>query len=150
MERDSLKAAAAERAFWETTLKVTHECLELDRRFAGTVKARHESGDDPLDPELWENFIEARRSLVDFTAQSLNLIARDRAARERNREAEERLKTALGEMVRLEEGLAGFLTVNLKALKDTVEHLSRNQAIFTGYARASGAKPGPETLETRA
>jgi hypothetical protein len=143
-------AVASEKAFWEKTLDVSRECLDLDRRFLGTLKRKSAAGADPLDPALWENFIEARRSLVDFTTQNLNLMARDRQSHARNKDVKDRLETTLGEVMRLEEKLAGFLSRNLSVLKETIDDLSRNQAVFTSYARSGGTKGVPETLKTMA
>ncbi|MDR1081924.1 MAG: hypothetical protein LBQ79_13435 [Deltaproteobacteria bacterium] len=148
--RAGAAGADPERAFWERTLAVSRECLELDRSFMGTLGRRSAAGDDPLDPGLWENYVEARRSLVEFTTRSLSLMARDRDSQARMREQKERLETALGEIVRLEEKLAGFLSRNLSVLKETIDDLSRNQAVFTSYARSGSAKPRAEALEARA
>ncbi|MDR1035324.1 MAG: hypothetical protein LBT40_01735 [Deltaproteobacteria bacterium] len=139
-----------ERAFWEKTLEVSRECLALDRSFLGTLERKTASGADPLDPELWENFIEARRSLVEFTTQSLNMMARDRGSQYRMKDEKERLETTLGEVARLDELLASFLSRNLSVLKETIDELSRNQTVFTSYARSGHARPRAETLETRA
>jgi predicted nuclease with TOPRIM domain len=138
-----------EKAFWLKTLEVSEQCLDLDRRFLGTLERKTAQGHDPLDPALWENFIEARRNLVEYTTENLNLLARDRKAIGRNRDIKDRLETTLGEVMQLEEKLTTFLSENLSVLKETIEDISRNQMIFTAYARHTH-KPRPEVMETTA
>jgi hypothetical protein len=143
------KYSASEKAFWNKTLEVSEDCLELDRRFLGTLEKKTESGGDPLDPLLWENFIEARRNLVEFTTENLNLLAQDKQSQARNKDVMNRLETTLGEVMQLEEKLTSFLSENLAALKDTIDGITKNQAIFSAYGRNSH-KPRPEALETTA
>ncbi|MDR2611652.1 MAG: hypothetical protein LBG06_02020 [Deltaproteobacteria bacterium] len=149
-ESASARSRAAESAFWEGTLDVSRRCLELDRGFAGTLGRRSSAGGDPLDPELWENYVAARRSLVDHATRSLSLMARDGESQARNRDVKDRLETTLGEVMLLEERLAGFLAQNLAVLKETIDDLSRNQAVFTSYARSCAARPAAEALEATA
>jgi hypothetical protein len=144
-----MKPDASEKAFWDKTLAVSRKCLELDRGFIGALQEKSGRGDDALDPALWENFIEARRNLVEYTTQSLNVMARDRKSHARNKDVKDRLETTIGEIMRLEEKLAGFLSENLSALKKTIAHLTSNQAVFTSYTRSGPLKPAAETLETR-
>jgi hypothetical protein len=80
----------------------------------------------------------------------MTLMSRDRALVERNRDAADRLADAMGEVKRLEGSLAGFLSGELPELKRAIDDLSRNQAVFTSYARSGGTKHKPETLETTA
>jgi hypothetical protein len=138
-----------EKAFWGKILELSEECLSMDRRFLGTLDRKTAKGDDPLDPGLWENFIEARRSLVDYTTSSLNVISRDKEAVARNKDIKDRLVDTLDEVMLLEEKLSAFLSENLTVLKETIDDISKNQAVFTSYARVKG-KPRPEALETRA
>jgi hypothetical protein len=128
---------------------MAEECLSLDKRFIGTLEKKKTLGADPLDPCLWENFIEARRSLVDYTTQNLNILAGDKKSASRNSDIKDRLETALGEVMQLEEKLASFLSENLAALKDTIDGISKNQAIFTQYAK-NNYKPQAEAFESRA
>jgi predicted nuclease with TOPRIM domain len=137
----------AEKAFWMKTLQVSQECLDLDRRFIGALERKTALGADPLEPSLWENFIEARRDLVDCATENLNLIARDKKAQSRQRDIKDRLETTLGEVMRLEEKLTSFLAENLSVLKDAIEDISKNQVIFSAYGRHNH-KPRPEALET--
>ncbi|MDR2338803.1 MAG: hypothetical protein LBF40_01495 [Deltaproteobacteria bacterium] len=143
---------ACEKAFWVKTLELSEECLDLDRRFLAELNGlgrKDKGGKDPLDPTLWENFIEARKSLVEYTTGNLNLLAQDKSSQGRNKDMLARLETTLGEVMRLEERLAGFLSENLVALKDTIDGIAKNQAIFSAYGR-NNTKPMPEALETRA
>jgi hypothetical protein len=143
------KYSESEKAFWLKTLELSLGCLDLDRRFLGTLEKKTASGGDPLDPGLWENFIEARRNLVDYTTENLNLLSKDKPSQARNKDVMNRLETTLGEVMQLEEKLAKFLSENLSVLKDTIDDISRNQAIFSAYGRTN-PKPMPEALETRA
>ena len=147
--KDKNKLSSAEKAFWHKTLELSRECLDLDRSFLGALEKKSLSGGDPLDPGLWENFIEARRSLVDYTTENLNLLARDKDAQSRNKDAMARLETTLGEVMQLEEKLSKFLSENLNVLKETIDGITKNQAIFSAYSRGA-PKPRPEALETMA
>jgi hypothetical protein len=138
---------SAEKALWLSTLKASRECLELDQGFLSGLDRRSAEGADALEPSLWENFIEARRELVDYTTGNLNLLARDRKSQERNQDINDRLVTTLGEVMRLEEKLAVFLRDNLSALKDTIDGISKNQVIFSAYAR-NNHKSRRDVLET--
>ncbi|MDR2198825.1 MAG: hypothetical protein LBR53_05115 [Deltaproteobacteria bacterium] len=143
------KYSEPEKNFWLKTLELSRECLELDRGFLGALEKKTENGDDPLEPALWENFIEARRSLVDYTTENILLLARDKGSQARNKDVMKRLETTLNEVMRLEEKLAFFLSENLSVLKDTVDGITKNQAIFAAYGR-SNPKPAAEALETTA
>jgi hypothetical protein len=143
------KADASEKAFWLKTLELSEERLDMDRRFMGVLEKKKSEGRDPLDPLLWENFIEARKDLVDYTTSNLNVLSRDKTAFSRNKDVKDRLETTLDEVMRLEEKLAAFLSRNLLVLKDTIEELNKNQAIFTAYSRHNH-KSVPEAFETRA
>jgi hypothetical protein len=147
-------------------MAAAEQCLELDRRMAGRAEfakpipdARPpaEAVDDYLPPSVWEHYVEARRELVDFTTASIEVLARDRPAggqaggpapdeqeeaeRERS-DIERRLVNSLTEMVELESRLAAYLTENLEALDRTIDGLTRNQTLFTKYARRA-TKPDP-------
>jgi hypothetical protein len=139
----------SQKAFVTKTLELSKECLDLNKSFLKALEKKSLNGEDPLDPGLWENFIEARRSLVDFTTSNLNLLAQDQESQKHNKETLSRLETTLGEVMHLEEKLTKFLSDNLSALKDTIDGISKNQAIFSAYGR-NGSKPMPEALETRA
>ena len=147
--RNGKKYSGAEKAFWMKTLELSRECLDLDSRFLGDLEKKTAAGGDPLDPSLWENFIEARRSLVDYTTENLNLLAQDKSSQARNKDVMNRLETTLGEVMQLEEKLARFLSDNLSVLKETIEGITRNQAIFSAYGR-NNPKPAAEAFETRA
>jgi predicted nuclease with TOPRIM domain len=149
MRDKNSKSRKAEKAFLDKTLEVSRECLEMDRSFLGALEKKAAAGRDPLEPRMWENFIEARRSLVDFTTENLNLLAQDAEAQSRHKDVMARLETTLGEVMRLEEKLTHFLSENLDALRETIDGISKNQAIFSAYSR-SRAKPRAETLETMA
>jgi hypothetical protein len=95
------KALASEKAFWLKTLEMSEERLDMDRRFIGVLETKKSEGRDPLDPDLWENFIEARKDLVDYTTTNLNIISRDKRAFSRNKDVKYRLETTLDEVMRL-------------------------------------------------
>ncbi|MDR2405430.1 MAG: hypothetical protein LBE27_03565 [Deltaproteobacteria bacterium] len=147
--KDNKKYNNSDKAFLMKTLELSKDCLDLDRHFLGDLEKKAASGDDPLDPSLWENFIEARRNLVDFTTSNLNMLAQDRESQNRHKDVMSRLESTLGEVVKLEEKLTRFLSENLGVLKETIDGISKNQAIFSAYGRGNG-KPRPEALETRA
>ncbi|MDR2351692.1 MAG: hypothetical protein LBF22_00785, partial [Deltaproteobacteria bacterium] len=126
--KDNKRYSDSEKAFFLKTLELSKECLDLDRNFLGTLEKKSAQGGDPLDPLLWENFIEARRNLVDFTTGNLVLLAKDRESHIRNKDVMDRLETTLGEVMQLEEKLTKFLSENLNALKDTIDGISKNQA----------------------
>jgi hypothetical protein len=139
----------AERAFFTKTLELSEECLQTDRNFVASLEKREKEGADPLEPRLWENFISARQSLVDFTTSNLNLLARDRAALETHKDITTRLETTLGEVMVLEEKLHTFLSEKLTVLKETIDEISKNQVLFTSYSK-NNYKPLPEALERTA
>ncbi|MDR2354431.1 MAG: hypothetical protein LBF22_14990 [Deltaproteobacteria bacterium] len=137
----------SEKAFWLKTFEVSQECLELDRGFLSNLAKRTAVGNDPLEPALWENYIEARKSLVDYTTANLNLLARDKKGLVRNKDIKDRLETTLSEVVKLEEKLTSFLAENLSLLKETIDDISKNQLVFSAYAQHN-YKPRPEAIET--
>jgi hypothetical protein len=140
----------AGRALLETALRATLERLALDRSFAAAIGRRRASGGDPLDPELWEAFVETRRELDGFSAQTVRATARDRESMARNADVRERLDAALAEAAALEKELAGFLSESLASLREAIDGLARGQAVFSSYARSGHARPAAESLEARA
>jgi hypothetical protein len=139
---------------WSETLIACQKCLEIDRHFASRLEDQiKDPKRDPLDPALWENFIEARRDLFDFTAVNLNLLAkRDKAnagGASPDGQIRESLLKSLGEMAALEEKLTAYLSENLGILKETIDNLAKGQAIFSGYASLD-SKPPATRLDSRA
>jgi hypothetical protein len=148
MAKDKDKGRKAERAFWANTLEISEECLELDRDFLARIEGRGgPGGADPLNPELWESFIKARKNLVDYTTENLAILAQDKESQARNPDVMTRLESTLGEVMLLEERLTSFLRDNLGILRDTIDGISKNQAIFSAYGR-SLPKQIPGSLET--
>ncbi|MDR1086035.1 MAG: hypothetical protein LBP22_14550 [Deltaproteobacteria bacterium] len=148
---------------WSETLAACQECLDLDRRFAAELERQIAGPDlDPLEPALWESFVEARRDLFDFTAVNLTLLAKTgpKSAEGNNVDEGEskegsfsqvrgELLKSLAEMVALEEKLTAYLSENLGILKETIDDLSKSQAIFAGYASLD-TKPSAIKLDSLA
>jgi hypothetical protein len=137
------------------------KCLELDRAMLERVQASRggelhpKDPDDYLDPALWDHYVEARRDLVDFTTSNIEVLVKSRSGGpqgssrpEADSDIEKRLVSSLSEMAMLEEKLAAYLTENLEVLRKAVTDLTRNQTLFTKYAKA-GAKPEPERLSSQ-
>ncbi|MDR2422714.1 MAG: hypothetical protein LBE01_04980 [Deltaproteobacteria bacterium] len=134
---------------WAETLDACQKCLDLDRRFAAQLERQIAGAElDPLDPALWENFIEARRDLFDFTAMNLKLLAQGRSSPAESL-IRERLLDSLSEMAAIEEQLADFLAKGLGDLKEAIDDLANGQALFAGYA-ALDAKPCAIRLDSQA
>jgi hypothetical protein len=139
----------SDRSLWQKTLRACQECLEMDRKFMKELDRKKEADNqEGLEPVLWENFIEARRDLMNFTSESINILARDQESQNSNSDIKDRLITSLDEMMSLEEKLAAYLSENLDLLKETIEDLTKNQAIFSSYGR-QGAKSCPDIISSR-
>jgi hypothetical protein len=150
--------AARETAVWRRVMESAEKCLEMDRGMLERVEASKRGGappadpDEYLDPSLWENFVEARRELIDFTSSSIEVLTRDpqgEPARPSEEEVERRLIGSLTEMAELEEKLAAYLSQNLDVLAAAIGELTRNQTLFSRYAK-SAAKPEPGYLSSQA
>jgi hypothetical protein len=143
-------------ALWRKTVEICHRCLELDREMLaklGPDDFGSRDAEEYLDPKIWEQFIEAREDLVDFTTSSISVLTRgerkppppspedetDEARRGmvEQAELEKRLVKSLKEMVELEAHLAKYLNENLSVLKETIDGLSKNQVLFTSYAKSA-------------
>ncbi|MDR1394986.1 MAG: hypothetical protein LBK52_02280 [Deltaproteobacteria bacterium] len=138
---------------WSETLAACRQCLEMDRCFAAELDRQiAEPEKDPLEPALWEHFIEARRNLFDYTAMNLKLLAKKPNAPEAGSSESllrKDLLTSLTEMLALEEKLTSYLSENLDRLKETIVDLSKSQAIFSGYAGLD-TKPSAIALDSLA
>jgi hypothetical protein len=140
---------ATKKDLWGEALSACRKCLDLDRRFADRLdRQAAEPGLDPLDPALWENFIEARRGLFDFAAMNLRLLAQGRQSPAESL-TRDQLLASLGEMAELEEKLAERLAKGLGDLKGTIDDLAKGQAILAGYASLD-SKPRAVRLDSRA
>jgi hypothetical protein len=146
-----------ERALWGRVMGAADKCLDMDRRMLERIEFTKDGGLPPkdvdgyLDPALWEHYVQARRDLVDFTTSSIKVLTRDRpkAAAEAGSDIETRLMRSLSEMAALEEKFAAYLTENLEVLGTAITELTRNQTIFTKYAKTA-AKPEPGYLSSQA
>jgi hypothetical protein len=163
-----------DRALWRRTAEVCEQCLGIDRAMAEKIAGRPAGRDvdEYLDPALWEHFVEARRDLVDFAVDSVAMLARRKAqdpadgrptgamssgealsemapTDPEQAEIEKRLLNSMTEMLALEERLTGYLTQNLEILRTTIDELSKNQVVFSQYARQTG-RPEPGYLSSRA
>jgi hypothetical protein len=154
-------------ALWRKTVEICQECLEMDRRMLARIgppeEDRGRDAENYLDPRLWEQFIEARQDLVEFTTSSIHVLssgageklpagtggrtAEDERDFAEMSELENRLVTSLKEMVELETRLADYLTENLSVLRETIDGLARNQVLFTQYAKKYN-KPEPGYLSS--
>jgi hypothetical protein len=126
---------------------------------------RGRNAENYVDPRLWEQFIAARKDLVDFTTSSIDVLtvspARNLQAGSADRtggdelmfaeqsELENRLMSSLKEMVELEYKLAGYLSENLSVLRETIDGLNKNQLLFSHYAKKYN-KPDPGYLNSEA
>jgi hypothetical protein len=141
------------KGLWSETLAACQECLKVNRQFFSDLE-RHisEPDQDPMEPVLWEHFIEARKDLFDFTTVNLNILAKN-LSKNRDSEAESQIRedllTSLEEVVALEEKLTAYLSENLGLLKETINDLSKSQALFAGYA-SMDTKPSAIVLDSRA
>jgi hypothetical protein len=157
-------------ALLRKTVVICSECLELDRSMLSKLGPLDDDrGRDPdnyVDPGLWEQFINARKELVDFTTSSIDVLNSGQKNNPNNNEPgldqrteedeknfaeqselEYRLMTSLKEMVDLENKLANYLTENLSVLKETIDGLNKNQLLFTCYAKNHN-KPDPGYLNS--
>ncbi|MDR2141881.1 MAG: hypothetical protein LBR11_08860 [Deltaproteobacteria bacterium] len=149
-----MKADGADpKGLWPKTLAVCQQCLELDRQFAARLASQiADPEQDPLEPTLWEHFIDARRDLFDFTTMSLKVLTQSQEVPPQDSlegQIREELLTSLSEMADLEEKLTAYLTKGLTSLKETIDNLAKSQAIFSGYASLD-TKPPANHLDSLA
>jgi hypothetical protein len=135
---------------WQEALKACDECLRLDKDFVSNLQRKiNLENEDPLDPVLWENFIKARQDLFEYTTQNLNVLSREKNIHDEGKKIREHLITSLDEMLSLEERLTVYLSDNLTVLKEAINDISKNQTIFSFYARQT-PKPEPDHLSSLA
>jgi hypothetical protein len=137
------------KSLWSETLVSCRECLEIDRQFAAQLERKIAKPDlDPLEPSIWEHFIEARKDLFDYTVMNLGLLAQNQYSKEEEKnlsqeesQIREDLLTSLDEMRALEEKLTTYLSKNLGVIKETIDNLAKSQALFSGYANLDVKPP---------
>jgi hypothetical protein len=167
-ETVELLAKNRDLALWRKTVEICQRCLELDRDMLarlGPPSIAPKDVEDYLDPKVWEQFIEAREDLVEFTTSSIHVLTAEarrkvnpgnKKEKEEVKEAfaeqtelEARIMKSLKEMVDLEDRLASYLTENLSVLRETIDGLTKNQMLFTNYSRRC-PKPEPGFLSSEA
>jgi hypothetical protein len=140
-------------ALWRKTVEICQRCLDLDREMLAKIgpgELSPKDVEDYLDPKIWEQFIEAREDLVEFTTSSIHVLTVDgqkkvapppdkiAAVKDdfvEQSELESRIIKSLKEMVELEASLAKYLNENLSVLRETIDGLSKNQLLFTKYSK---------------
>ncbi|MDR1677048.1 MAG: hypothetical protein LBS44_01495 [Deltaproteobacteria bacterium] len=152
---------------WRKTADICRECLDLDRAMLAKLGRldldRGRDAENYVDPALWEHFIAARQDLVDFTTSSIGVLTTNvsyqkpvdgnKRSEEDDKnfveqsELENRLMTSLKEMLDLENKLANYLNENLSVLRETIDGLSKNQVLFSAYAKKYN-KPDPGYLNS--
>jgi hypothetical protein len=109
------------------------------------------NAEEYLDPALWEQFVEARRDLCDFTTSTIKLLTFNgsKPIDDEQTESEQRLLNSINEMLEMEKKLTSYLSENLSVLKGTIDELTKNQVIFSQYSKHL-AKPDPGYISSQA